>query len=204
MKTTILLLTLFLAALANAQIRPLAPGSIAPDIRLTNTNEKVVGFDDFPKAKGFIVVFTCNTCPYAKAYEQRIISLNEEFSPRGYPVIAVNPNDPAISKGDSFENMKERAKEKGYTFPYLFDPGQKVTNLYGAAKTPHLFLIRKNKSTLVIEYTGAIDDDPQQSNAAHTNYVREAINALDAGKQPAITATKAIGCGVARPKNNNN
>ncbi|WEK21613.1 MAG: thioredoxin family protein [Candidatus Pedobacter colombiensis] len=200
MKNYIIILLTFLSFSATAQIKTLTAGTTAPDIKLKNVDGKIVGFDDFPKAKGFVVVFTCNTCPYAQAYEQRIIALNAKSTPFGYPVIAVNPNDPELSKGNSFEKMKERAASKKYTFPYLFDPGQKITNLYGAAKTPHFFLVKKTDKGLVIEYTGALDDDPQEVNTTRTHYIEDAINELNAGKALTVISTKAIGCTVVRAK----
>jgi peroxiredoxin len=200
MKNYIITLLVFLSFSAKAQINTLTPGDVAPPIKLVNVDGKTVSFNDFPSAKGFIIVFTCNTCPMSHAYEQRIIALNAKYSKQGYPVIAVNPNDPAVAEGDSFEKMKERAKAKKYAFPYLFDPGQKVTNLYGATKTPHLFLVKKQAKGLMIEYVGAIDDDPEESRSVRTPYVEEAIKKLDANQPLTVTSTRAIGCTVKRAK----
>lgn len=200
MKNYITIILAFISISVSAQINTLTSGTIAPEINLKNVDGKTVGFNSFPKAKGFIIVFTCNTCPYAQAYEQRIIALNTKYAGQGYPVIAVNPNDPSVSAGDSFDKMQERAKTKKYAFPYLFDAGQKVTNQYGATKTPHLFLAKKSAKGIVIEYTGSIDDDPQETNASRTYFMEDALKALIADKKPTVTNTKAIGCTVARPK----
>lgn len=200
MKNYIMILLSALSFSLQAQVTSLAPGNTAPDIKLLNVNGKTAGFADFPDAKGFVIVFTCNTCPVAQAYEQRLIELNLQSAALGYPVIAINANDPGVSPGDSFEKMKERATAKKYAFPYLLDPGQKVTNLYGATKTPHLFLTKKGAKGLLIEYTGAIDDDPEGQNASRTPYVLDAIQALNAGKTLSLNSTKAIGCTVKRPK----
>ena len=91
-------------------------------------------------------------CPYSVANEDRLIALDKKYSKKGYPVIAINPNDPKVSKGDSFEGMKIRAKAKGFTFPYLFDEGQNVYPMYGATKTPHVYILNKNKGKLLVEY----------------------------------------------------
>jgi len=118
-----LLLTLFFTVaslVCSAQIKTLTPGQVAPDFKLENVDNKEVSFKNFSDAKGYIVVFTCNTCPYAKAYEQRIIELNDKYASAGFPVIAINPNDPELSGGDSFDKMKDRATSKHYKFPYLF------------------------------------------------------------------------------------
>ncbi|MDB5120303.1 MAG: resA 8 [Sphingobacteriales bacterium] len=189
---------MFLSLLVNAQVKPITPGQPAPEFNLKNVDNKMVSFNDYPTAKGFIIVFTCNTCPYAQGYEQRIIKLNEKFQPLGYPVIAINPNDPKLSPGDSFEKMQERAKSKKYPFPYLFDQGQTATDLYGATKTPHIFLAQRTGKGITIEYTGGIDSDPEGTDLQKTNYLEEAVGALLSGKKPASTVTKAIGCTVRR------
>lgn len=151
---------------------------------------------DFNNAKGFIVVFTCNHCPYAVAYEDRIIALDKKYKALGYPVIAINPNNPAVQPKDSFELMKERAKEKGFTFPYLFDDGQKIYPKYGATKTPHVYLLQKTKDGNVVRYIGAIDDNYNDESAVKTKYVENAVNALLEGKEIEVKTTKAIGCSI--------
>lgn len=188
----------FSAFLAQAQTATLKAGENAPDFKLKNVDGKEISFASFPKAKGFIVVFTCNTCPYAVAYEQRIIELDKKFKPQGYPVIAINPNDPEASKADSFDKMQQLAKDKKYPFPYLFDAGQKVTDQYGAKHTPHLFLVSKTAKGNTIEYVGAIDNDPEGTKTEKTKYVEDAIISLKNNKKPAVTQTKEIGCTVKR------
>ena len=110
-----------------------AIGDAATDFRLMNVDGNRVSLSDYKDAKGFIVIFTCNTCPYAVKYQDRIIALDEKYKTAGYPVIAIQPNDPAAQPKDSFEEMKKRAKEKGFTFPYLMDEGQKIHPQYGRA-----------------------------------------------------------------------
>ncbi|GAB4340564.1 MAG: thioredoxin family protein [Flammeovirgaceae bacterium] len=171
-------------------------GDIAKDFRLKNIDDKLVSLADFKDAKGFIVVFTCNHCPYAKMYEDRIMALDKEFASKGFPVIAINPNDPSVVPDDSFENMKKRAKEKGYTFPYLFDETQEIAKTYGAEKTPHVYLLNKEKEGLRVSYIGAIDDNAQDANAAKQFYVKDAVNALLSGKKIEKTSSKAIGCSI--------
>ena len=183
---------------APKQFATLTAGELAPDLKLLNVDGKTISFENYPDAKGFIVVFTCNGCPYAKAYEKRIIELNKKYTPLGYPVIAINPNDPEVSEGDSFVKMQELAKTKNYTFPYLFDKGQAVTNKYGARATPHLFLISKTEKGNIIEYTGAIDNDTEDTNPKKVKYVESAIKSLMNNEKPSVTMTKAIGCSVKR------
>lgn len=171
-------------------------GDMASDFSLKNVNNKKVSLQDFKEAKGFIVVFTCNHCPYAVAYEDRIIALDKKYKTLGYPVIAINPNNPAVQPKDSFEMMKERAKEKGFTFPYLFDEGQKIYPQYGATKTPHVYLLQKTNEGNVVKYIGAIDDNYNDETAVKTKYVENAVNSLLEGKEIEVKTTKAIGCSI--------
>ncbi len=173
-----------------------AIGDYATDFSLKNIDGEMVSLSDFETAKGFLVIFTCNTCPYAVAYEDRIIALNEKYKSKGVPVIAINPNNPAVKSGDSFEAMKERAKEKGFTFPYLFDDGQKVYPQYGATRTPHVFLLEKTEKGNQVRYIGAIDDNYQDASQVEDKYVENAVDAMLAGKEIEITTTRAIGCSI--------
>ncbi|MBW8243798.1 thioredoxin family protein [Muricauda oceani] len=171
-------------------------GDVAADFSLKNVDGNMVSLSDFDNAKGFLVIFTCNTCPYAKAYEDRIIALDAKYKPQGVPVIAINPNDPSAKPGDSFAKMKERANEKGFTFPYLFDEGQKVYPQYGATRTPHVFLLEKTASGNMVKYIGAIDDNYQDASQVEEAYVENAVDAMLAGNEINPATTKAIGCGI--------
>lgn len=171
-------------------------GDIATDFNLKNVNGKMVSLKDYKDAKGYIVVFTCNHCPYAKAYEDRIIALDKKYSKLGYPVIAINPNNPEKQKEDSFALMQERAKEKGFTFPYLFDEGQKIFPQYGATKTPHVYILQKTAAGNQVKYIGAIDDNYEDEKAVKEKYVEAAVNALLEKKEVKVTETKAIGCSI--------
>jgi len=172
-------------------------GDQAADFKLKNVDGNLVSLSDFTQTKGFVVVFTCNNCPYAKAYQDRIIAIDKEYKPKGFPVIAINPNDPAVEPGDSYEAMVIRAKEKGYSFPYLFDEKHEVFRMYGATRTPHVFVLKKNnKGELIVSYIGAIDDNHQDATAVKQPYLENAIDALLSNKKPEPNFTKAIGCSV--------
>ena len=171
-------------------------GDKATDFKLKNVDGKTVSLADYKAAKGYIVVFTCNHCPYAKAYEARIMALDKMYAPKGYPVIAISPNDPVGEPQDSYANMQKRAEEKHYTFPYLIDETQDITKAYGANATPHAYVLQKTASGNVVQYIGAIDDDTEGTNANRNNYVQKAVNALLTGGKPEITTTKAIGCSI--------
>ncbi len=171
-------------------------GDIATDFSLKNIDGEMVSLADFKEAKGFIVVFTCNTCPVSVRNEERILALDKKYKALGYPVIAINPNNPAVQPGDSYALMKVRAKEKKFTFPYLFDKGQKVYPKYGATKTPHVYILNKEGGKNVVKYIGAIDDSSRNPKAVKEKFVENAIDALLAGKKIEKTTTRAIGCSI--------
>ncbi|WP_418511360.1 thioredoxin family protein [Corallibacter sp.] len=171
-------------------------GDIATDFKLENIDGTMVSLADYKDAKGFIVIFTCNTCPYAVAYEDRIEALNKKYASKGYPVIAIMPNNVSVKPGDSMEAMRARAKEKGFTFPYLMDAGQKIYPKYGATKTPHVYVLQKTDKGNQVKYIGAIDDNYQDANAVNKKYVEDAVDALLAGKEVQETHTRAIGCTI--------
>jgi peroxiredoxin len=171
-------------------------GDEATDFKLKNVDQKMVSLSDFGDAKGFIVIFTCNHCPFAKAYEDRIIALNNKYASQGYPVIAINPNDPKVEPIDSYEGMQKRAQEKGFTFPYLMDEGQTIYPQYGATKTPHVFLLNKENGKNIVRYIGAIDDNYANPNDVSHKYVEAAVDALLANEPIAQTTTVAIGCSI--------
>lgn len=175
-------------------------GDKAISFKLKNVDGKMVSTADYNNAKGFIVIFTCNTCPYAVAYEDRIIELNNKYEKKGYPVIAINPNDPEVQPADTYELMVAKAKEKSFTFPYLWDPDRKVSAVYGATKTPQIYILNKEGKDLVVEYIGAIDDNFEDAAAVSKKYVENAVSALLAGKKPSPDFTKAIGCSVKKKK----
>ena len=172
-------------------------GDTAEDFNLKNVNGDMISLSSIKDAKGYIVTFTCNTCPYAVEYEDRIIDLHKKYAPKGYSVIAINPNDPEVKKGDSFSAMQVRAEEKSFPFEYVFDEGQKVFPKFGATKTPHVFLLNKD---LVVKYIGAIDDNHEDANLVKVKYVEDAISALEAGNDPDPATTKAVGCGIKSKK----
>ena len=185
------LLTVILMSFTNTS--GYQPGDKATDFKLKSVDGKMYSMSDYKDAKGFIVVFTCNHCPFAVKYEDRVIDLAKKYKSKGYVLLAINPNDPSVVPEDSFDKMKVRAKEKGFTFPYLFDEGQKIFPQYGATKTPHVFLLDKN---LIVKYIGAIDDNVEDASAVKEHYLENAIAALEKGQEPLVNSTKAIGCSI--------
>lgn len=173
------------------------PGDKATDFKLKSVDGKMYSMSDYKDAKGFIVVFTCNTCPFAVKYEDRINDIAKKYKKQGYVLLAINPNDPAVQPADTYDLMQDKAKEKGFVFPYLVDEGQKIYPLYGATKTPHVFLLDKN---LVVKYIGAIDDNSDDASAVKEKYLENAIATLDKGSNPSPAQTKAIGCSIKTKK----
>ncbi len=184
-----ILLTIFgFAFILSGMIEPkeLKVGDKAENFSLANIDGKLISLDSYENAIGYVVIFTCNNCPYAKAYQKRIAELHNEYAPKGIPVIAINPND-------SKEKIKQRSKEKNYPFAYLHDETQEVTRAYGASKTPHVFILNKEKTVM---YIGAIDNNYKDAAAADKRYVVDALDAMLANKKIEVTNTRALGCSI--------
>ncbi|MBK8426100.1 MAG: thioredoxin family protein [Lewinellaceae bacterium] len=170
-----------------------AVGDRAEDFSLKSVSTKMISLADYKDVKGYILIFTCNHCPYAQLYEQRIIDLHNKYSPKGFPVVAINPNSPLIVEEDSFEEMQIRATAQKYPFEYLFDEEQTVYPKFGATRTPHVFLLDRD---LFIRYIGAIDDNPETPRSAKNRWVEKAIEAMMKGEKPNPDYTRAVGCTV--------
>ncbi len=191
------LITLMIQLSANAQLpRGYALGDVVTDFNLKNVNERTVSLADYRAQKGLIVVFTSNHCPFSKAYEERLLALDRKFSPQGYPVLAIMPNDPAAYEDDSFANMQTRARERNYSFAYAIDETQAVARQFGATRTPQVYVLKQVNGQFVLEYTGTIDDSPQDTTGAQRRYVDEAVGNLLAGRPVPSPITKPIGCAI--------
>lgn len=187
-------LMLVVAVSATAQDQGYLVGDVATDFSLKNIDGAMVSMKGtYPEADGYVVIFTCNHCPFAVMYEDRIIALQDQYAKQGYPVIAINPNDPEVVPEDDFAGMIARAEEKSFNFPYLFDEGQVIFPQYGAKKTPHVYLL---DSDLKVKYIGAIDDSPRDPETVEVTYLADAIEALKDGEEPNPSSTKAIGCSI--------
>lgn len=171
-------------------------GDVAKDFSLLNVDGNFISMKSLQNTKGFIVVFTCNACPYAKAYESRIIQLDKTYASKGFPVVAINSNDEKIQPEDSYNNMQNLAKAKRYPFPYLYDSSQEIASMYGATRTPHVFLLNKENGQLIVKYIGAIDDNSDDASKVKMKYVENAIDQILTNQEVAIKETKAIGCGI--------
>lgn len=184
------------------EVKTLEIGAQAPDFSLPGTDGKTYTLQSFADAKILAIVFTCNHCPTAQAYEDRIIGLTQDYKDKSVAVVAVSPNDPkAVSldelgytdMGDSFEEMKIRVKEKGYNFPYLYDgETEEMSRAYGPVATPHLFIFDQQRK---LQYVGRLDGS-EKPGSANAEDARNALDALLAGKPVAIPQTKTFGCSV--------
>ena len=167
-------------------------GDLASDFELKGVDGVTHSLASMKSAKGYVVIFTSNVCPYAILYEDRIIALHEKTSQLGYPVVAINSNDAEIEPGDSQEEMIKRAADKKFPYVYLKDD-KGVFAKYGALKTPHVFLLDQE---LTVRYIGAIDDNAHEVSEVQTRYVENAIHQLEQGNTPNPDFTKAIGCPI--------
>src|SRR6187431_1007289 len=196
LKVYSILLICVVAFTAGTKLNTYEVGDAVSDFKLKNVDGKMVSLSDYGSSKGAIVIFDCNTCPYSKAYNDRIIALNTKYAAAGFPVIAINPNNAEASPGDSYEKMISLAKEKHYTFPYLYDPTQQTTKAFGASNTPHAFVLKNEGGAFKVSYMGAIDNNVRDASTADKKYIEEAVDALIAGGAVATPKTKAIGCGI--------
>ncbi len=168
-------------------------GDSAPDFQLCGTDGKTYSIDSFRGRKLLIVAFTCNHCPFVIGSEARMIRLFNDYAPRGVGMVAINSNETENHPTDDFENMVVRAKEKGFPFPYVRDESQDVARAYGALRTPHFYVFDADRR---LRYTGRMDDNPRTPGAETTHELRDALDALLAGKEPSVPLTNPIGCNV--------
>lgn len=167
--------------------------STAPDFSLKSVDGKTYSLSSFTNKKILIIIFSCNHCPYVQAYEQRIIDLQKEFENSGVQIVAINSNDDTQYPEDSFEEMKKRAAEKKFNFPYLRDETQAVATAYGATHTPQIFLFDENRK---LKYQGKIDDNWQEPDKAKSKYLRDAILEVLNEKEVSVPETFSIGCTI--------
>lgn len=165
--------------------------SAAPWFSLPSVDGQTYSLDSFKK-EFLVVIFTCNHCPYAQAYEQRLFSIAREFSEKA-DFVAINANDAAKYPDDSFERMKERASEKGFPYPYLHDETQRVAKAYGALVTPHVFVFDRERKLI---YQGGVDNNWENGDAATKHYLYDALSAASDGKNIARKMAPVIGCSV--------
>ena len=165
----------------------------ATDVEMQSVDGRMLSIADIKGEKGTLVVFTCNHCPWAKAWEQRIVDLGNAYLERGIGAIAINPNDPTVYQDDAIESMKARAEQRGMKFPYVVDGTSDVARAYGASKTPEIFLF---DATDKLVYYGAVDDNAEEPEKVEKAYLKDALEAVVTGKPAPVAYTKAMGCSI--------
>ncbi len=191
------------SAFGQVEHKTLAIGSKAPDFSLPAVDGKTYSLQSFKDAKVLAIIFTCNHCPTAQGYEERIIQLTKDYSSKGVQVVAINPNHPESLRldelgwsdvGDSFDDMKVRAKEKNFNFPYLYDgETETVSNQYGPVSTPHVFIFDQDR---ILRYNGRIDDQENPRKKQTQFDTRNALDAVLNNKGVPVAVTKVFGCSV--------
>ena len=183
---------LLLAATIVCVGEQVAVGAKAPAFSLVNTVDgKTVAFKP-GDGKLSVVVFTCNHCPYAKAFEPRIIEIARQYAAKGIAFYAINPNDDVAYPEETYDNMKSRATDRKYPFPYLKDADSSVARAYGARVTPHVFVIDKSGT---VRYRGYVDDSAKPEERRTTG-LTDALDNVLAGHEVANSATRAFGCSI--------
>lgn len=188
------------AADAEAEPPVLALGATAPmsNVKMKNVDGKELSIADLKGKKGTLVVFSCNACPWAKAWEKRIVEIGNAYPKKGIGVVMINPNDPNKVADDGYTEMKKRAKERGMKFPYVMDMTSDIARAFGASRTPEAFLFDAEGKLV---YHGAVDDNAKVPAEVKETYLKNALDAVAAGKAVAVSETKAMGCSIKfRPK----
>jgi len=168
-------------------------GDLAPDFQLPGVDGNMYSLEDFKKKKIVIIMFSCNHCPTVKAYEDRFVELQRDYKDKGVVLVAINPNDDKKYPEDSFKNMNVRAKEKGFNFPYLRDETQSVARLYGAERTPEVFVFDEKRA---LRYHGRIDDNAYEPDKVQQYYLRDALDAILKGQKVTMQDTEPVGCTI--------
>jgi peroxiredoxin len=192
LKQVLLLLLLFAGTAASGQSK----AKSVPDFRLKNVDGNFVALSDYADARGFIVVFTCNHCPFAKLYPPRLNSLNARYKALGVALIAISATDTVVYEEDSYAKMAAKARAEHFNFPYLYDDMQTTARSFGAQKTPHAYVLWKEQGDYVVKYNGAIDDNGAEPAKVTRTYLADAVDDLLAGRQVALPETKSIGCQI--------
>ncbi len=160
---------------------------------LKGVDGKDHSLSDYKSKEAVVLAFTCNHCPYAQAWEGRLIKAQADYAKKGVQVLAISTNDAVQFPADDFATMKQRAKDKGYNYPYLYDESQAVARAYGALRTPEIFVYDKHGK---LRYHGVVDDNHENPEAVHHRYLRDALDAILTGRAPAIAETAPKGCTI--------
>ena len=197
--TTYLSITAIIISLLSTGLpfdQPVKSKAIVSEFRLKNIDGKMLSLKDFPKAKGFIIIFTCNHCPFARLYPARLNELNLKFKPLDVPLIAISSTDTISYEEDTYVKMIAKSKAEKFNFPYLYDGSQTVARNFKAQKTPHAYVIWKERGKWVVRYNGAIDDNGAEPKDVQHQYVADAVKSLLSAKPIKVNETRSIGCQI--------
>ena len=175
--------------------------AIVQPFLLKSVSGEFVGMSTYPEAKGMIVVFTCNHCPFAKLYPERMNELHRKYAAKGIPLLAISSTDTVLFEEDGFAEMQKISQQQGFVFPYLFDAEQTVVQDFGAQKTPHAFVLARSEKGWKIVYSGSIDDNGADPSAVKHKYVEDAVRAVLKHKKVKVAHTSSIGCFIHIRKN---
>ncbi len=192
-KSLMLILPLILVTTAAAGELELGSAIPLGDVKMTDVSGRKVSLNDAMGKNGLLVIFSCNTCPWVDAWEDRYIVISQKYQKKDVGMIAINPNAASRGNGDGLTDMQKRAKEAGYTFHYTVDEGSQLASAFGATRTPHIYLFSKEGKLI---YRGAIDDNARKARKVKKPYLINAIDAMIEGKPVSVTSTKALGCGI--------
>lgn len=168
-------------------------GDRAIDFRLPGIDGEQHTLSDYREREVVVVIFSCNHCPYVRAWEDRMVKIQADYAGKGVQIVAINANDATKYPDDSFSKMKERAREKNFNFPYLHDESQQIARAYGAERTPEVFVFSKDG---VLQYHGAIDDNYDDPTAVRSQYLRDALDGVLGGGRAPVAETKSVGCTI--------
>ncbi|TAE33561.1 MAG: thioredoxin family protein [Cytophagales bacterium] len=173
-----------------------AVGDVVADFQVRNIDNQFIALNKYANQKGIVVVFMANHCPFAKAYEDRLMAIHNRFAPQGFPVLAVQASDVAAYPEDAYETVQSRSRERGFPFPYTIDEIQAVARAFGATRTPQVFVLTVANGKFVVRYSGAIDDNPQDAAGVQKRHLEDALNSLLAGQSVTTNTTRPIGCAI--------
>lgn len=196
---TLLAFSIVIAHITQAQTptaKGYAVGDVAADFQVRNIDNQFINLSNYASQKGVVVVFMANHCPFAKAYEDRLMSIHNRFAPQGFPVLAVQASDVTIYPEDAYEVVQSRSRERGFSFPYTIDETQSVARAFGATRTPQVFVLTYTGGKFVVQYVGAVDDNPQDAAGVQKRYLEDALTNLTSGRPVTVTTTRPIGCAI--------
>lgn len=195
----LLIVTLFASTVTAQTFTELPIGSKMPmaDVKMADVSGKEVSLNDVKKENGLLVIFSCNTCPYVKAWESRYLKVASIAFKNNIGVIALNPNEAMRNDKESLEEMKKISESMKYTFPYVVDKNHALADAYGATRTPHIYLFDKNDDLV---FVGAIDDNSAKESEVKHTWLTDALKEVGAGKTVTVKQSKALGCSIKRVK----